>query len=136
MKINFSFLAATLYAISPIYAQAPSIQWQNTIGGSGFDIFYALQQTADGGYIVGGLSDSNISGDKTENSNGFWDYWVVKVDATGTIQWQNTIGGSGYESNLFLQQTDMEAISLAALLIPIFRAIKLKTVWEKRIIGY
>ncbi len=105
MKINFSFLAATLYAISPIYAQAPAIQWQNTIGGSGFDILYALQQTADGGYIVGGLSDSNISGDKTENSNGFWDYWVVKVDATGTIQWQNTIGGSGYESNLFLQQT-------------------------------
>jgi hypothetical protein len=71
------------------------IQWQNTIGGSDGDYLYSIAQTTDGGYILGGSSESNISGDKTENSNGGIDYWIVKIDSTGAIQWQNTIGGSG-----------------------------------------
>jgi hypothetical protein len=72
-----------------------NIQWQNTIGGSGDDWLFSLGQTADGGYILGGLSESAISGDKTENSLGYTDYWIVKTDDVGNIQWQNTIGGSG-----------------------------------------
>jgi hypothetical protein len=71
-----------------------NIEWENTIGGSLDDILYSSQQTTDGGYILGGFSDSNISGDKTENSLGGSDYWIVKIDANGNIQWQNTIGGS------------------------------------------
>ena len=82
-----------------------NIQWQNTIGGNGFDDLGSLQQTADGGYILGGKSNSNISGDKTENSQGVLDYWVVKLDASGNIQWQNTIGGNGFEYLESLQQT-------------------------------
>jgi hypothetical protein len=53
------------------------------------------QTVSDGGYILGGLSTSNISGDKTENCNGDYDYWIVKTDSLGNIQWQNTIGGNG-----------------------------------------
>jgi hypothetical protein len=82
-----------------------SIQWQNTIGGSDYDYLFSIQQTADGGYILGGYSDSNISGDKTENSNGMYDYWIVKTDAAGSIQWQNTIGGSWNDYLSSLQQT-------------------------------
>ncbi|MBL0340070.1 MAG: T9SS type A sorting domain-containing protein [Bacteroidetes bacterium] len=73
------------------------IQWQNTIGGSGDDQLYSLVQANDGGYLLGGYSYSNISGDKTENSLGASDYWVVKTDAAGNIEWQNTIGGNGQE---------------------------------------
>jgi len=51
-----------------------TIQWQNTIGGNGYDYINAIQQTADGGYILGGFSASDISGDKTENSLGQDDY--------------------------------------------------------------
>jgi hypothetical protein len=82
-----------------------AIQWQNTIGGNGDDELSSLQQTADGGYFLGGSSDSNISGDKTENRLGMDDYWVVKLDATGGVQWQNTIGGSSYDGLISLQQT-------------------------------
>ena len=71
-----------------------NIQWQNSIGGSGDDNLSTIKQTSDGGYILGGTSDSNISGDKTENSQGGYDYWIIKLDATGNIQWQNSIGGS------------------------------------------
>lgn len=55
-----------------------NIEWQKTIGGSNFDYLYSIDQTNDGGYILGGNSNSNISGDKTENTNGFQDYWIVK----------------------------------------------------------
>src|SRR4030095_5630743 len=82
-----------------------NIQWQNTIGGSEFDDLTSIQQTADGGYILGGRSNSNISGDKTENSNGGYDYWIVKTDASGAIQWQNTIGGSDDDGLVSLKQT-------------------------------
>jgi hypothetical protein len=82
-----------------------TIQWQNTIGGSGGDYLYELQQTLDGGYILGGNSSSNISGDKSENSHGMHDYWVLKVDSTGSIQWQNTIGGSWEDQLNSLVQT-------------------------------
>lgn len=64
-------------------------------GGIGYDYFESIRQTADGGYILGGYSDSGISGDKTETSQGDYDYWAVKLDNTGqTIEWQYTIGGS------------------------------------------
>lgn len=82
-----------------------NIQWQNTIGGSGDDYLYSLQQTIDGGYFLGGWSDSDISGNKTENSNGGYDIWIVKVNSIGNIQWQNTIGGSVWDELQSVQQT-------------------------------
>ncbi|MBK7971099.1 MAG: hypothetical protein IPK08_20455 [Bacteroidetes bacterium] len=48
-------------------------------GGSGWDEVYSIEQTSDAGYILGGFSTSNISGDKTENGNGLADYWIVKI---------------------------------------------------------
>src|ERR1041384_3081915 len=69
------------------------------------DNLKSIQQTIDGGYILGGSSTSFISGDKTENSNGGNDYWVVKIDSTGHIQWQNTIGGNGEDILNSVQQT-------------------------------
>jgi gliding motility-associated-like protein len=94
-----------LFKVALVQAQAPTIQWQRTIGGNNYDYFYSLQKTTDGGYILGGQSDSNISGDKTENSKGGSDYWVVKLNSTGVIQWQRTIGGSNGDGLLILQQT-------------------------------
>jgi hypothetical protein len=73
----------------------PQIGWQKTIGGSGGDYLYAIETTADGGYLLGGASASNISGEKSENSKGNSDYWIVKTDESGNIQWQKTIGGAG-----------------------------------------
>lgn len=82
---------------------AGNIEWQNTIGGSGFEELNDLYATPDGGYIAGGRSTSGISGDKTENGQGSWDFWVVKLDAMGSIQWQNNIGSNGVEEIRSLQ---------------------------------
>jgi len=82
-----------------------NIQWQNTIGGDFDDDLRYIQQTTDGGYILGGFSESSISGDKTENSQGNFDYWVIKLYPSGNIQWQNTIGGNDVDWLQSIQQT-------------------------------
>ena len=79
--------------------------WDKTIGGVGEEYPYSLQQTSDGNYILGGVSNSSISGDKTENSKGGFDYWLVKLDPNGNMIWDNTIGGSGDDFLFSLQQT-------------------------------
>jgi hypothetical protein len=73
------------------------VQWDKTIGGNNYDYLTTLQQTMDGGYILGGYSASNKSGEKTENSRGVDDFWIVKLNGSGKIQWNKTIGGSGYD---------------------------------------
>lgn len=71
-----------------------AITWQKTIGGSGKDEPKTVIQTPDGGYLIAGSSNSNTSGDKTENSKGGFDYWLVKLDSNGTVLWNKTIGGN------------------------------------------
>lgn len=70
-----------------------NIEWDNTIGGTQYDYLYDLKQTTDGNYFIGGYSDSPISGDKVETNFGGFDYWVLLLDESGNIIWQNTIGG-------------------------------------------
>lgn len=89
-----------------LYAEpAPAIEWQNTIGGSNYEQLNEIAQTNDGGYILGGWSSSNISGDKTEDNLGIADYWIVKTNSLGVIEWENTIGGASEDNLISLQQT-------------------------------
>ena len=87
------------------FAQAPAIQWQNTIGGTGYDFLNSIDQTSDGGYIMGGYSDSNIGGDKSENNIGGDDYWIVKLNAAGNIEWENTVGGGNFDRFYSVEET-------------------------------
>ncbi|QMU27872.1 hypothetical protein [Adhaeribacter radiodurans] len=88
--------------------------WDKTIGGNESDFLSSVQQTRDGGYILGGTSSSTKSGDKTEGNKGdcnelgcyFADYWVVKLKADGTKEWDKTIGSDGKEELIALQQTN------------------------------
>jgi uncharacterized repeat protein (TIGR01451 family) len=80
--------------------------WQNTIGGNDIDEVRTIQQTSDGGYIIGGSSSSIISGDKTELNYGDKDYWIVKLDNTGNIEWQKTYGGNSYDALFTLEITN------------------------------
>lgn len=83
-----------------------NIIWQNTIGGSANDYMYSLATTADGGIILGGNSNSDISGEKTALHYGLGDYWVVKLDSLGAIDWQKTRGGTGVDVMTNILQTE------------------------------
>jgi hypothetical protein len=66
---------------------------------------WGLDATSDGGFIIGGTSDSPIGADKTQASRGGTDYWILKLDSTGNIQWDKTFGGSGDEDLHSIIQT-------------------------------
>ena len=83
--------------------QAPPIQWQKGLGGSGVEWPDFFQMTADGSYIAAGTTDSN-DGD-VSGWHGGSDIWVVKLSQTGVIQWQRCLGGSGDEVVVSIQQT-------------------------------
>ncbi len=72
--------------------------WDKTIGGAGDDVPLSAVKTSDGGYIIAGHSNSNASGDKSENSRGDFDLWIVKIDKNGNKIWDKTFGGSGIDN--------------------------------------
>ncbi len=80
-----------------------NIEWQRSYGGSNYDSAWSIQQTTDDGYIVAGASASS-DGDVTAN-NGISDYWVLKLDNTGSIEWQKSYGGSEVDYAFSIQQT-------------------------------
>jgi hypothetical protein len=63
------------------------IQWQKCLGGSLMDGASSIQQTTDGGYILGGLTQSN-NGD-VSGHNGGVDIWVVKLSSNLGIEDQS-----------------------------------------------
>ncbi len=69
------------------------VEWQKTYGGEYYDLLRSIQPTQDRGYILGGYSNSPLGGDKTEDNKGIGDYWILKLDDKGDIQWQRTLGG-------------------------------------------
>lgn len=70
-------------------------EWQQNLGGIGNDFLRSIAHTADGGYILGGSSDSPLSEVKSDSCRGKQDYWVVKLDAAGKVVWERTLGGTG-----------------------------------------
>jgi hypothetical protein len=70
-------------------------QWDKRYGGLGEDGMFSMALTNDGGFILAGYSSSGIGGDKTQDSRGGADYWIVKVDGNGNQQWDKRFGGSG-----------------------------------------
>jgi hypothetical protein len=82
---------------------AGNIQWEKTLGGSGTDIVYHAIQTSDGGFILAGETyseDYDVS-----NNIGAADYWIVKLDASGNIEWEKTYGGKDFDIAYSIQQT-------------------------------
>lgn len=72
-----------------------NIEWQKTVGGQYADMLRSAIQTADGGYLLGGSSNSPESGNKTEKCYGSGDYFVVKLGRDGAVEWQKVYGGEG-----------------------------------------
>jgi len=72
-------------------------QWNRTFGGDSSNQLYSLQQTFDGGYILGG--------DTRSFGTGSSDFWLVKIDNNGIELWNRTFGGANHESAHSVQQT-------------------------------
>lgn len=76
------------------------ILWEQSLGGTNFDVPRSINPTSDSGFIIAGSSrssDGNVSSNQGQN-----DAWAVKVNNNGQLVWQRTFGGSeidfGYDA--------------------------------------
>jgi len=82
-------------------SQNGDIQWQKCYGGTFQDMAYDVKPVSDKGYIIAGMSTS-INGDVTGNHPDLLfggpskDFWVVKTDSIGNLEWQRSLG-AGFE---------------------------------------
>ncbi len=92
------------------YDAAGNLQFNNHYGGTYFDILNDCNQTSDGGFILSGVTNSGVGRDKSsplqgEIIEGNYDYWIVKIDASGNFQWDMDFGGTGYDRGVTAIQT-------------------------------
>ncbi len=80
------------------------VQWVKSFGGSGEDTAQSVIQTADGGYAVLGYSNST-DGDLTGKTMTVNDFWFLKLDSQGDLQWSKTYGGSKDDKGQSVIQT-------------------------------
>ena len=88
----------SLYVRSNItYGSSPLISFRKDFGGIGNDIGYSVKQTADGGLIIVGSTDSW--------GNGETDIWLIKTNNEGIKEWDKTFGGGEGDWGTSVQQT-------------------------------
>ena len=96
--LTLIILLGLLLTFQFLPAQAPDTLWTKTYGGVNWDAGEAVQQTADGGYIIVGSSQSYGTGGNT-------DIWLIKTNSSGDTLWTNTIGGLPIEYGKDVMQT-------------------------------
>ncbi len=89
---------------SNLIAFQGEIDWMKTFGGSDEESARSVIETSDGGYAVFGFTKST-DGDITDKTVNVNDYWLLKLDAEGNLQWNKTIGGSGDDQGQEVIQT-------------------------------
>lgn len=80
------------------------LQWKKNHGGSKGDYAESIIQTDDGGFAIAGYSKSS-DGDVSDNK-GECDYWVVKLDNNGALEWDKNYGGSDNDFAYSIIQTN------------------------------
>ena len=104
---NFDFWVLKLDAES-------NIEWGTTFGGTQDDRGNDIIQTNDGGFAVLGYSTSSDV-DVLENA-GSQDFWILKLDAQGTISWSKTFGYSGADFGTTLLQASDNSFLITGVL--------------------
>lgn len=83
--------------------------WDKTYGTNLDDIAFDIASTSDGGFVVSGGSSGRINGDKTEDRKSGTtvakDYWILKADSDGVIQWDKTLGGTAEDKDAVVTET-------------------------------
>ena len=80
------------------------VEWVKNFGGSGEETAQAIITTSDGGYAILGFSNS-LDGDIVGKTTAVNDYWLLKLDQAGNLEWNKTYGGSKDDRGQSLAQT-------------------------------
>jgi len=84
---------------------ASSMMWSQTYGGKNMDVGRSLVETSDGGYA--------IAGHTTSYGVGSHDFWLVKIDSNGNMEWNRTYGGAEPDRAYSLVETSDRGYAIA-----------------------
>jgi hypothetical protein len=82
-------------------------EWNKTYGGTDNDCAFSLVVTNDSGYALAGYTESFGAGDA--------DFWLVKADSSGNLQWNKTYGGGDQDQAYSLIKTGDGGYALAGM---------------------
>jgi hypothetical protein len=69
-----------------------AIEWQKCLGSSLFESASCIDLVADGGFIIGGSTNSGLF---SATGNDYdYDYWIIRLDENGVMQWEQGLGGT------------------------------------------
>ncbi|WPO83349.1 T9SS type A sorting domain-containing protein [Chryseobacterium sp. JJR-5R] len=68
---------------------------QLILGGKGLDEVEKMVPTKDGGALLGVYSRSAAGGSKKTENYGEGDYWIIKLNKDGRVEWEKNFGGKG-----------------------------------------
>lgn len=102
MKLSLNLLLFPLI-LCPFAMNAQTAVWEKNYGGSNEDRGYDIIATSDGNYVMAGWAKS--SNNDISSSNGGADYWVVKINPSGSIIWEHTYGGSNEDYAYTIRET-------------------------------
>lgn len=95
VKVFLFFIVAAALFVTPAAAQ--DWEWDKTFGGSEEEQAVEVQITADGGFIIIGLTQSFGAGSG--------DVWLIKTDGSGNEEWSRTFGGAENDTGFSVRQT-------------------------------
>lgn len=72
--------------------QSGTVSWQRTFGGSKNERLHSIQAMPGGGFLLLGETDS--ADGQVFGSHGDGDVWMVRITASGVLEWQQALGGS------------------------------------------
>lgn len=80
------------------------IEWEQIYGSSATESISSVTLSSDGGYVFAGYT-SGQNGNVSVPVNGDADMWIIKVSSTGTLLWERSVGGVGFDNALSVKQT-------------------------------
>jgi len=92
--------------------------WTKSYGGSGMDYLSSILQAPDGGFLLGGTFNMVVDSDSfLNNSEDFeeGDYWFIKIDTLGNIEWDIVFGGVSFESGSVIDFTNDGGVILGGI---------------------
>jgi gliding motility-associated-like protein len=90
-----------------------TIQWERSFGGTAYESARDVVQTADGGFMVLGETNSTDGG-VIAGYGGTKDIWLLKLTAAGTLEWQKRYGGTGLDIGNHIEITSDGGYLIAA----------------------
>jgi len=101
------------------------MEWSRIYGGTGYDWAFSLVETSDGGYAIAGAWDYSSLWEFNNFMGG--DFWLVKTDADGVMEWDRKYGGTGNDMARSLVATPDGGYAIAGYSAPLYNFWLVKT---------